>query len=110
MGLRQEKLADEVRDILAECFSGERLRDPRVQSVTITHVKLTKDLQIATVYYRMYEGANQQELEQGLESCKGFLRKTLADVLKVRRVPDLRFVYDESVEYGSRIEYLLTKI
>ena len=116
MGLRQQRLADQIRDLLAQCFSAGQMRDPRLETVTITHVKLSGDLQLATVYYRIMNesGSNLgQEVDgaqAGLEHASGFLRKKLAGHLDIRRVPNLRFFYDESVERGARIEYLLSKL
>ncbi|MFY7927291.1 MAG: ribosome-binding factor A, partial [Oligoflexus sp.] len=54
MGLRKERMADEIRDILARNFQGGELNDPRLASVTITAVKLSADLQQAMVYFRTY--------------------------------------------------------
>jgi ribosome-binding factor A len=111
MGLRKERLADEVRDIVANCFSGGQLRDPRLENVTITAVKLSGDLQLASVYFRVYGGKDSIEAtEKGLCSAVTFLRRRLAQDLDLRRVPNLRFFYDESVERGSQMEHLLANI
>jgi ribosome-binding factor A len=113
MGLRQERMADEVRDTLARIFTGGQLSDPRLKGVTISAVKMTGDLQMASVYFRTY-GTDQQsvlEAQRGLESASAFLRRQIADAIRdVRRVPTLRFFYDESIERGSRIEELLSKL
>lgn len=107
MGVRQERLADEIRDILASCFLADQMSDPRLSGITITHVKLTKDLDLATVYFRLFDPSKQDEASKGLIHCKGFLRSKMAEGLKVRKLPDLRFKYDESVDYGARIEELV---
>lgn len=110
MGLRQERIADEIRDLIAGCFLGGQMGDPRLDSVTITAVKLTPDLQLATVYFRIYGEANPGKIERatkGLESAGGFFRKRLSEALDIRRTPNLRFFYDESIERGARIEKLL---
>jgi ribosome-binding factor A len=110
MGLRQERLADEIRDLIAGCFLGGQMGDPRLESVTITAVKLSPDLQLATVYFRIYGEVDDgmiQRATRGLESAGGFFRKRLADALDIRRIPSLRFFYDESIERGARIEKLL---
>jgi ribosome-binding factor A len=112
MGLRQERLADEIRDVLAGCFAGGQLRDPRLEGVSITAVKLSGDLQVASVYFRIYgeaTAASVQAIKGGLESAAGHLRKKLADSFEIRRVPTLRFFFDESIETGSRIEKLLAQ-
>ena len=104
------RLADEIRDIIATCIMQE-LSDPRVHQAVITHVKLSPDFQVATVYFRFYgEAYTKEEIQRGLESCRGFLRGTMSKALELRRVPELRFFYDESVEEGARIEGLLSKI
>ena len=113
MVLRQTRLADEMRDVLAAAFTGEQLRDPRLSGVTITAVKLSGDLQLASVYFRLF--AEQPEAaaalaKEGLASATPFLRRLIADAIDIRRVPNLRFFYDESVERGSRIETLLTQV
>jgi ribosome-binding factor A len=110
MGLRQDRLGDEIRDLLASTFSGDKIQDPRLKLLTITAVKLSGDLQIANVYYRVMNETPAKEVEGGLASASGFLRRIIASNLDVRRVPDLRFFYDKSVETGERIEELLEKI
>lgn len=110
MGLRKERLADEIRDLLAGCFLGGQMSDPRLEMVTITAVKLSPDLQLATVYFRIYGESTKDTIARtikGLESASGYFRKKLADALDIRRVPNLRFFYDESIERGARIEKLL---
>lgn len=111
MKKRQIRLAEEIRDILANTITMD-LSDQRTRGVVITHVRLSPDSQIATVYFRFYTtGYDKEEVLKGLESCKGYLKGTVSKTLDyLRRVPDLRFVYDESVEEGSRIEGLLSKL
>lgn len=120
MGIRQDRLADEIRDILARCFQGGQMNDPRLENLTITAVKLTGDLQHAYVYYRIMYPEDQgvkdlppeilEKAARGLQSAASFLRKKVADAVKLRRIPEIHFRYDESIEYGSHIESLLGKI
>ena len=110
MGLRKDQLADQIRDLLAMNFQGGRLSDPRLESVTVTAVKLTADLQQATVYFRTYNDSDSEKALRGLQSAAGRLRKTLSDALDVRRVPELHFKYDASIEYAGRIETVLDTI
>lgn len=110
MSIRQDRMADEIRDIVASCFTGGRMSDPRLQNVTITAVKISPDLQIASVYFRIMPGEDIAKAQKGLERATGFFRARLAESLDVRRTPNLRFFYDESVEHGAKIEDLLTKI
>lgn len=110
MALRQERLAEEIRDLLAVCFQGGQLSDPRLEGVTITAVKLSPDLQVATLYYRTYSDDQKEKAQRGLESAAGMLRNKLSKALDVRRVPTLRFFYDESLERAAKIEKLLQQI
>jgi ribosome-binding factor A len=120
MGLRQERMADEIRDVLAACFQGGQMQDPRLSKVTITAVKLTGDLQQATVYFRLYQPEGEpekakeaREIEEamlGLASASGFLRRRIGEAILMRRVPSVRFVFDESVGQGALIEKLLSGI
>lgn len=120
MGVRKDRLADEIRDILALCFQGGKMNDPRLENMTITAVKLSGDLQHAYVYFRVMspvvsEDGNLPEEAidkalQGLRSASSFLRKKISVGVKMRRTPEIHFKYDESVEYGSHIESLLSRI
>jgi ribosome-binding factor A len=113
MGLRQSRLADEMRDVIAAAFTGGQLRDPRVEGVTITAVKLSGDLQLASVYFRLFGDHPEEKVTAaaaGLTSAAPYLRRLLADAIDIRRVPGLRFFFDESIERGSRIEALLAQI
>ncbi len=109
MSLRTERMADEIRDILAANFQGGRMNDPRLEFVTITAVKISPDLQVATVYFRTYDGSAPERAQKGLESATSYLRKQLK-VLDIRRVPELRFIYDSTLESAERIEGILHKI
>jgi ribosome-binding factor A len=110
MGLRKERLADEIRDVLGSLFQGGQLNDERLSPVTISAVKLSADLQVASVYYRVYPGADAETSRTGLIKASGLLRRQIARNIQLRRVPELRFFYDESIERGSRIEELLMSL
>jgi len=110
MTLRRERMADEIRDLLGRLFQGGRLHDPRLEGVTISAVKMTPDLQLASVYYRVYPGMDHHVAVEGLMCATLLFRKVLAQNLQVRRVPVLRFFYDESIEHGARVEELIRLI
>ena len=109
MGLRQERMADEIRDILAVNFQGGRMNDPRLEFVTVTAVKISADMQLATVYFRLFNDGDPERALKGLESASGFLRKQLK-ILDIRRVPELRFLYDTTLESAQKIESILHKL
>ncbi len=107
---RSEKVAEAIHEMVSELLV-KGLKDPRIGFVTITGVKVTDDLHLATVYFTVIgSDAEKKSTEQGLNSARGFIRKEMGKALRMRYVPDLMFRYDESVEYGSRIESLLKQI
>jgi ribosome-binding factor A len=110
VSLRKERMTDEIRDLLAITFQGDSIQDPRLTGVTITAVKLTPDLQLAYVYFRLFDPSKTPDALKGFQSCAGFLRTKLADSLEVRRVPELKFFYDETIEKGEKIEKILSHI
>jgi len=86
------------------------IKDPRVALVTITKVKVTDDLRQAQVNFSIFgESDDKDDALQGLQSASGFIKRMLAQRVRLRRIPELRFCYDSSLEYGNRIEQLIEK-
>jgi ribosome-binding factor A len=107
---RCEKVAEAIHEEISSLLI-KGVKDPRIGMVTVTGVKVTDDLHLATVYFSVIGNeVDRTGAEAGLNSAKGFLRREIGKVLRMRYVPDLLFRYDESVEYGSRIESLLKQI
>lgn len=106
-GRVKQEILREVNDILAK-----RVKDPRIQDVTITDVEVTGDLQQATIYYSTLNdlASERQKIQQGLEKATGLIRKELGSRLSLYRTPELTFKRDESVDYGNKIEELIRKI
>lgn len=107
---RSEKVAEAIHEEISRLLI-KGVKDPRVGFITVTGVKVTDDLHLATVYFSIIGGETERKgAEAGLNSARGFLRREIGKVLRMRYVPDLMFRFDESVEYGSRIESLLKQI
>ena len=108
------KRADRVADLIKAELSDillRRIRDPRIELVTITDVKLSDDLRSAKIYIvQMGKDRLDAELQAGLEKAKGFLKRELGRRLNLRYMPDVVFYYDRSFEYGSRIDRLLSEV
>ena len=86
-------------------------KDDRLKYVTITNCHLTGDLSIATVFYTVYGTDEQKEAtKEVLQEAKGMLRGHLGRSLQVKKIPDLKFKYDESMEYGDKIESILKNL
>lgn len=108
------KRADKIAEALHELISGllvKGVKDPRIGFTTITAVKVTDDLHLATIFFTVIgNDAEKKATEQGLNSARGFIRKEMAKSLRMRYVPDILFKYDESVDYGRRIDSLLNEV
>jgi len=108
------KRADRVSDLLKEEISQLLLRevkDPYIGFATITDVKVSKDLQVAKVYYTILGDKKQvNDSAQALKRVSGFIKKQLGKRLKMRHIPDIIFKYDYSLEYGAKIDYILSHL
>jgi ribosome-binding factor A len=102
---RSARIADQIQRELAEVIRLE-LRDPRVGLVTLTGVELSRDQSHAKVFFTVL-GSQAEDAQSGLANAAGFLRSELARRLTTRKVPELHFAYDESVERGIRISHLI---
>jgi ribosome-binding factor A len=113
-GKRTQKVAEQVRAELMSLLITGDVHDPAVATAMVSAVLLTDDLRIAKVYVRLLE-ANPEERKKkamlaGLERAKGFLRREVAQRVKLRYAPELRFFWDDSVDRGREIETVLTEI
>jgi ribosome-binding factor A len=109
-GFRPDRLGDQIRAEISEIIARE-VHDPKVGFVTITRVQVTSDLQIARVYYTtMTSEAARKETAKALQRATPFVRHQLAGRLTLRRMPEIEFRFDQSVEQHDRIEKLLHQI
>ena len=104
---RGARIADQIQRELAEIIRLE-VRDPRVGMVTITGVELARDQSHAKVFFTILGPADAiADAREGLTRAAGFLRSELAHRLTTRKVPELHFNFDESVERGMRLSQLI---
>jgi len=106
--------ADRVGGLIQETLSdllNKSIHDPRLKRATITSVKMSADLKLARVYFAIYgDDKKSEDAARGFESARGFIKRILAPKLGLRYMPDLKFFYDDSFDYGSHIDQLLEKI
>lgn len=111
MRIRPERVANLMKREIADILANE-LRDPRLGAmVSVTDVEVTPDLSFARVYVSVLtnDPAHDRTLD-GLTRAAGFIRRALAPRLGLREVPELRFLMDDSLEKGARVDELLRKI
>ena len=111
MRIRPERVAHMMRREVADILEN-RLRDPRLGSmVSITDVEVTQDLSFARVYVSTLQtGPEREQLLETLKAAAGFIRHELRPRLGLREVPEVRFVFDESIERGARVDEILRKL
>jgi ribosome-binding factor A len=106
---RAERVADLLRQILSELLM-TKVHHHGLEGVTVTGVKMTDDLQHARVYYRVIDADQRVAVARQLPKVRGFLRKEAGHQLNLRYAPELKFEYDESSDYGRRIDALLSSL
>jgi len=109
--LRLQRINDRLRQDLAEMILMGEIRDPRISGISITEVKVDRELSYADIYVSALEGSQRaEEILQGLESASGYIRHTLADRIELRTFPRLRFHWDPTPERADRIERILASL
>ena len=108
-GRRAERLAEQIREELSLIIAGE-VEDPKVGFVTVTEAKVSADLRTAKIYVSVL--GTEDEVKESMAALKhaaGFIRNQLGIVLRMKRTPDLHFVYDDTDLRAARIEELLSQ-
>jgi ribosome-binding factor A len=107
---RPTRVGDQIRVEISDLLA-RAVQDPGIGFLTVTHVKVTPDLQQARVYYTtMGDERARRETQRALDRATPFLRRQLGGRLRLRRVPELQFFFDESIERQDRIERILQEI
>ena len=105
---RSQRMAEQIRRDLSELVNQE-LKDPRMGFLSFTAVKLSRDLSDAVIYCSVLEEDKRQETLDTLSRATGYLRTELAKRFRSRTVPKLKFVNDDSVLRGEKMEGLIRK-
>ena len=107
---RSERVGGMIQKVLSDLLR-KGISDPRLENATITGVKMGPDLKTAYVYYSTYLGEKENaDTAQGFQSAKGYVKRQLAGKLGLRYMPELKFIYDTSFDYGMKIEKLLKSV
>lgn len=109
---RIEKLQEQVREEIARLISSHKIKDRRVDSfLSINRVLISADLAYAKVYVSSFmdEHLTKQGVA-GLEHAKGFIRSSLAKMLRIRKMPEFSFIYDRSIKEGQDIIRLIDSL
>ena len=105
---RTDRVSDEIRKIVSEVLS--RMSHNNFDQVAVTGVNISPDLRNAKIFYRLLDPSRRAEIMKALQNKGKQIQSEVGAQLSLRSTPRLRFQYDESIDYGDRIEQLFAKI
>ena len=108
MSVKIERLNNTFLEKISEIIHRD-VKDEIIKSVTITEVRITNDLSFAKVYYTSWED-DKKQIKLALDKASGFIRSELCNKVKIRKMPEINFIYDESLDYGNKIENIIKRI
>lgn len=109
MSIKIDRIASNMVKEISYILMTE-VKDPDVKFVTVTDCKVTNDLSFAKVYVTVLNNERKNETMSALKGASRFIRHALTDRIDIRHIPELEFVYDESIEYGKKIENIIEQM
>lgn len=109
MSIKLERLGHIFTEAISKVIS-EEIKDDDINFVTITAVDISSDLSYAKVYFTNLIDADREKVSRALNRASGFIRSKLCDMVEIRKMPELTFIYDESIAYGNKIEKIIDEI
>ncbi len=109
MSIKIRRINSELVKTISEILLLET-NDEFLKTVTITGADVSKDLSIAKVYFTSLDPREKKDLEKDMEEASDFIRKFVAEKMDLRQTPKLKFIFDESIEYGNKIEHIIKTI
>ena len=104
---RSDRVSGLIQKVLSEMMQKD-IKDPRLKMATITGVDVSRDLKLARIYFTTPDGEREKDAAvKGFNSARGYIKRTLAHELDLKYMPDIKFFYDASIEYGARIDNLI---
>jgi ribosome-binding factor A len=107
---RSDRISGLIQKVLSEILKRD-IGDPRLKMATITEVEVSRDLKLARIYFTTPSDKNKKEAAiKGFRSARGFIKRILAQEIDLKYMPDIKFIYDNSLEYGAHIDELIESI
>ena len=106
---RPERVNSIIHEAIAEILLRE-VKDPRVHNVTLTAVTVGPDLKLAKVFFSTFRSEDREPALEGLQSAAGYIKRQVANRLRLRHTTELRFLFDETLEKANRLEGLLRQV
>ncbi len=104
-----ERINSSLQEQISYILATE-VKNPDIKFVTITGVKTASDLGSAKVYFTVLDNEKRKQTLDALKEASGFIRHELRERVDIRQIPELKFIYDESIEYGMRIEEKISQL
>ena len=108
MSVKLDRLNTAFVEKISEIIHDD-VKNNDVKMVTITDAKITNDLSFAKIYFTTMDDDRKKVLD-ALNKASGFIRSKLCEKIEIRKMPEINFVYDESIEYGKKIEEIIERI
>lgn len=108
MSVKIERLNHQFQEVISEILYKE-VKNPDLKFVTITGCEITNDLSFCKVYFTVL-GKDTNEIKKELDNAASFIRGEISKRVEIRHTPELRFIFDESIEYGEKIEKIISDI
>lgn len=107
---RADRVAAQIHKVLSEVLA-KKIKDPRLETAVVTGVKMSRDIKTAIIYYTVSgDEKAKASAAKGFQEARGYIKRTLAGRLGLRYMPEIKFFYDESIEYGAHIDNLIRSI
>lgn len=108
MSVKLDRLNTAFVEKISEIIHND-IKDTDINFVTITDARITNDLSYAKIYFTTLDN-DKKKVALALNKASGFIRSELCNKVKIRKMPELNFVFDESIDYGKKIEGIIERI
>lgn len=107
---RMNRINEELKREISNIINFELNNSNVTGMISVTKVKVTPDLRYARVYVSMINSKNKKNTLAGLKQASGYIRSALAKKVNLRNTPELVFEFDETIEYGAKIDSIINEI
>ena len=109
MSIKIERLNSQFEKEISNILQTE-IKDEDIKFVTITGCEITNDLSYCKVYFTVLDQSQKEKMTELLNKAAGFIRGEVSQRIEMRHTPELKFIYDTSIEYGNKIEDIIDSI
>ena len=109
MSIKIDRLNSTFAREISQILQNE-VKDPNIKFVTVTGCEITNDLSFCKVFVTVFEEEKKKEVMKALDGAKSFIRGQISQRVEIRHTPELRFVFDDSIEYGNKIEKIIESL